>query len=753
MFKFLRKYNTLILAIGGSLLLVVFLLGNAIPAVLQRMGGTSATVATLSNGKDISVTEWDVVQNEVEFLSRIGVSIPSVGQIRDPEHWYLLTMEADQAGMIGGPSSAVLEGFISAQELDQLALNAQLPRQFIYERFAKVSGVRRHVVNYMNTVKLSDARLLDFAERLLPTVQAQIVVLEADAEQGTMPSDAEINAHYQAFRDVEPGEGEMGFGYRLPNRGQLEWLFVDPDVVRIAAQSSEGFSRINQTLHWEKNAGIRGIPEVDETATIVPQVVKDDLLNELTETMLDDISKMIRREVSLSRRGVQTDTDGYLELPPDWSANQLNMTAVAAKIRAEYGVAAMEFTTADGEWLTADEMTAIPGFSARELVELGKIDWIRTPETEAEGLAIVQAFIDSAESFRDGTINVVSIGGLPMSELSSRVAANDANGVIATLEAMGFAGRNDADSDDDETVIAKIESLDNALVFQPSAIGRATTRRFTSTPASLPVMFAAARDFGAENAVYKTQASVIGPVLRAVNGDTGALFAYRLMELDARRAPANVDEVRDAIVRDLRRRSHYERLLANQSGYEATAETDGLIGLALQEGTIIQIPARVAKCDLNRINTARFQGETPKVVPTPLPVVGDNSDAVSTIVDYASALTGDINTLDETQRIFAVPVDDSLALMIVRVDRFQPVDQVQFDTLRQQLILQVLIQGNELDIETRPTPQNPQNIIVDTFTKDAMIARHGFEFTRQNDEEEVDTTEETVDETALSSAG
>ena len=45
MFKFLRKYNKFILAIGGTLLMIVFLIPQAIQSLSQRAASTGSVCA------------------------------------------------------------------------------------------------------------------------------------------------------------------------------------------------------------------------------------------------------------------------------------------------------------------------------------------------------------------------------------------------------------------------------------------------------------------------------------------------------------------------------------------------------------------------------------------------------------------------------------------------------------------------------------------------------------------------------------
>jgi hypothetical protein len=624
MFKFLRKYNTLILVIGGSLLMIVFLLGNAIPALFQSMGGTSATVATLDDGESISAGAWQEVLTELQFLTTLGVQVPGVGQIREPDHWFLLTREAEAAGFIGAPAGAVLADFISAEQLDAIAFQSGNSRQAVYEKFAKVTGVRRLVASYMNTVKLSDNRLREFAINVLPSVQTQIVVLEADADKATAaPSEADIMRQFETYGNVAPGEGDMGFGYMLPNRARLEWLVVEPDTVRDALLDSERLSEIELIRHWQRNGGVRGIPPVNENAAEIPQIVKDDLLRELTEETLDEIAKFIRRQVAEPQRGL-TVVEGYLQLPADWATRRLAFADLATMIQEQYGISTPSVQSTGSEWKKQSELSAIDG------------------------------------------------------------------------------------------------------------LGRAGTLRFSTEPMRLGEFFASARELGDPSPNVQIQSGLTGPILRGIAGSDGAVYAFRFTEIDKSRPAREVGEVRDLIVRDLKRLQHYNTLLSRRSELEKVAEEEGLLTVALSEGTIIQVPTRVAKVDLNQVNIARSMGTLPEIKPTSLPVVGPDEEAVTEIVAYSESLPfGADVELTEAQRIFVVPVENSLAVLVVRIQQQTPVLESDFKLLVGDQVPQLLIQSDELDIESEGDAVGGR-LIVDAFTREAMIARHNFKLTRED---------------------
>ena len=114
MFKFLRKYSSWILVIGGSLLMITFLAPQAITGLAQYSASTGSTWANVGpNGDKVSVGEFDLLQRQTRLINELqGNPLNQLGVGSSPAHWYLMLREAREAGLIPGPSSgrAIAEG-------------------------------------------------------------------------------------------------------------------------------------------------------------------------------------------------------------------------------------------------------------------------------------------------------------------------------------------------------------------------------------------------------------------------------------------------------------------------------------------------------------------------------------------------------------------------------------------------------------------------------------------------------------------
>ena len=103
MFKFLRKYSSWILAVGGTLLMITFLAPQAITGLSEYSAVTGGTWATVGkDGTKITIGDFDLIQRQTRLIDELGPQSPlnQIGVGKNPGHWYLLSREARAAGLV-----------------------------------------------------------------------------------------------------------------------------------------------------------------------------------------------------------------------------------------------------------------------------------------------------------------------------------------------------------------------------------------------------------------------------------------------------------------------------------------------------------------------------------------------------------------------------------------------------------------------------------------------------------------------------
>ncbi len=617
MFKLLRKYNKLLLAVFGVLLMITFLIPQAIDNFSRQAGVGRGVVATVDNGQRISALEWDMYQRELRVLERMmgSLTLPGLGQIRTSAHWYLLVREAQQAGVV--PVVNTLD--VSSQEMRTL-MNAvqEYDPQVITRAEAHLRGVAQLLSLYTTGDLFSDRRLRAEAERLLHSVNARMIVIQPDVDRSDFePTEQQIIEHMNAFADKLEGEGDFGFGYKLPDRVKLEWLAIPASSIRQAIENSDAMDPVQQRLHWRRNASGTLPPyPTDGSAAAIPLTVRDNLLQQLSAGKSDEIAKFAGDTLGLALRGLP-EREGYRVLPDDWATRVKPLPQLAEELRERYGIALPEYSARGDTWLTVDELDQLPG------------------------------------------------------------------------------------------------------------IGQASSDKLGATPVAFRDLVVAAKELGGHTTIL-VQKGVAGP---AVKDAQGTLYFFRITDADASRPPASVDEVREQVVNDLKRKADYERVKASMTQIESSARMNGLLQAALENDTVVHAPTSVYLWNPFLVQIMAEYRMPMSEQPSELPVIGIDRNAVEAILDRALALPGDVpaDQLSPEQRIFAVASDDRLAVLIVEVLAQRPLSQEMFNSLASMGALQQLVATNEAAEERS---------IERAFSYETLAKRNGFELKNVDEEEE-----------------
>ncbi|MCB9837722.1 MAG: hypothetical protein H6813_00135 [Phycisphaeraceae bacterium] len=404
MFKLLRKYDKWILAIGGSLLMVVFLL----PQALQQFGANPRKSA-IANTDDGTIIEQDRIdaQQELGILESISpLIINSMLQLGyNPDgaedsdlniamHWLLLTREAKRNGLVGGAQDgrgflAVAARFLARQyvlqnrfqldfnqlpdieaqvrqtfamQLEQArskAINNGFPPLMIDRTLAKARGVLRMYDAYLafdlpamqESMELCH-RYFDGAEIVWYTVGSEALI-----DPAYEPDENEVLIQYASHKEDLPGEGEYGFGYRAEDRVRLEWLRISrqevSDAVFVDPVEANTLWRANRSRYTGEFAQERARVETD-------------IRNERTDAILRDAEQLVRAELLKARGGLVQGANGRYELPPDWDEIKPKFIVIAqrigAQLRAKYGSDMPNPSALDDsrQWRTRSETRGIP---------------------------------------------------------------------------------------------------------------------------------------------------------------------------------------------------------------------------------------------------------------------------------------------------------------------------------------------------------------------------------------------------------
>ncbi len=398
MLKLLRRYNKIILVFGGCLLMIVFL----VPSVGMQGGGGGVrkgeTIARFDGGR---MTAGDYIrsQRELEALTIVrfadggGSTLAEFMGIESVEHWFLLSMLAEQAGLVGGPQdgrallSSLAEDRANEFVRRQADSNPSVPRnQFdsmvpvlrdsFFQNFemtreaalrragqtedwidttlSKAYGVFRMIGASRADFSLSRAEAIEYGRRLFDTAVTDILLIPAEsvASELTPPDEARIAAHFEKYRGVRASEDPHNIGYRRAPAVRLEFLSVDNNILK----SGITLDPIEVNKFWRQNRANFPGEFVEERP-----IVEAEFRTREVERMLQRVREATDSRIKLAlSQQARTGSEGSAAAPG------ISIEDVAAIIRRQLGEgpAAQSPVTvfpAGEQWQDALELNRLPG--------------------------------------------------------------------------------------------------------------------------------------------------------------------------------------------------------------------------------------------------------------------------------------------------------------------------------------------------------------------------------------------------------
>ncbi len=390
MLKFLRKYSQWILVIGGTLLMIAFLLPTTLSEIGQR---PLFTTVMWIDGDRVGAAEFDLAAREHAAMSRLTFeTLPMVGNVENADHWLLLVREAQKGGYIAGKGEgseflpdlvrqmlfasgrayttppdqleSLTKSMVSIMEQGMSSMQTEfgLTQDQLYLALAKLHGIIRMQVAYQRAPRFSDRRLAAGMKRTQDRTDIEYIFVPPDQVMSDIPepSEEQIAAHFAKYSDAEAGSGELGLGYRLPDRVKLEWLTLDRAA--IAASVRPDPVEVHKRFLL---ANPSGEPSGGQTLEQAKAPFETEVRNEVVDRVMKAADQAVRGEFERALR--RTQPEGvYRKLPADWAQIRPDLD----KLREAVVLRVKEQTGADipaptvyrrGEWTTLANVASIEG--------------------------------------------------------------------------------------------------------------------------------------------------------------------------------------------------------------------------------------------------------------------------------------------------------------------------------------------------------------------------------------------------------
>ena len=264
MMKFFRKHMKKLLMIFMSLLLVAWLGGTALTALLSP-NPRSAVEATSRYG-EISTGDRARADGVAGILGRLGLPWNQPARFFGVERaepltlydWVLVTREAEQAGFVVSEEEAK-EFLFNTQrrtlnDVYYVARGLDIAPEEIYAAVGEFLSVYKAIIAVSAAAQVSEAEVRLAARNVYEKLKVHLVVLKAEAfvDPDAALADAELEELFSKYREQERGKG-MTFGYFLPPRVKAQYLKLDLEKVTAGLRRSEQAFEREARRYWKEN--------------------------------------------------------------------------------------------------------------------------------------------------------------------------------------------------------------------------------------------------------------------------------------------------------------------------------------------------------------------------------------------------------------------------------------------------------------------------------------------------------------------
>lgn len=402
MMKFFRKYNKHLMVIVTILCMLVFI-GDAF---FTRSSGDSAGVEIIGEayGQPITRLDMDEISGQTAILNNLSFGRIYNAAWRMPWGWdmtlepletmdYLLLMrEVRNQG--GRPdvdqARALLERL--GPELRRFTLEHNYATERVEQALANYLMVEEAWKMAEQSQQPSELEIRHAIKDRLENLNATILRIAAAplSDPQYVPTDAELQSHFDKYKEQARGKDSMSMGYRIPDRIRVEYVQIQTGAIPFEPIITETMAR----QYWQEyqsefvikneEAGTepstQPAPQAEPTTTPATSSApvyyqtfveaRPAVMERLTTKMRDEgqmaaareLSQALMKKLSEPWAGVKEGSDGYL-LAPESARTTDYLKNLVAELKAKQNHGqVIELHTS--EWLTMEDAEKLAGLGS-----------------------------------------------------------------------------------------------------------------------------------------------------------------------------------------------------------------------------------------------------------------------------------------------------------------------------------------------------------------------------------------------------
>lgn len=364
MMKWLRDHTKQIMVVVVLLAMFSFVGAQGLQAILAPNPANEKIMRAFGS----EYTQGDLIEadRDTQVLSNVFINWKPQGATQDfnLRHWFMLAEEAERAGV--QVSDVAIESFIAEVDtmlaanggIDSLRQSRNIGIPQIRHALQRNMAINQNASRVMETALPSEPQVRQYVLDTQDKVSVKMAVFSAEnfVDEDKPVTEAELQAQFDAYRDVLPGESEAGFGYKFPDRVTIQYVVVEPGAIQsdLAVSSEEviDYWKENKTK-YTKNVKVP-LP-VDPTTT---QPAEPTMITEKQQMQFSEARASIESELRnakakrVGRQAInrivdamakpwsdqQRDTAGFLTIPSDAVRDPAYMQNIVNEVSGDLGV-------------------------------------------------------------------------------------------------------------------------------------------------------------------------------------------------------------------------------------------------------------------------------------------------------------------------------------------------------------------------------------------------------------------------------
>ncbi|MFH1419765.1 MAG: hypothetical protein ABII12_15945 [Planctomycetota bacterium] len=371
MMKWLRKHTKQIMVVVVLLAMFSFVGGAALVGFLSpKQDQGYARIF----GQEVTQRDLSPTQRSLSVLERLGIPWRFGGEGMGVGHWYMLTREAKEAGIVVTEEEIdkVMDGFMrqprAAEMIDSLRKQQKFSMSEIRLAFEGYIAVRKNADRIGGCAMPSEPEVRHYARDTEEKIKIRYVPFNATffVDRDTPVSEEVLQAQFEENRDFAPEDSATGFGYRHPKRVKLQYVIAKLQSIKprieVAPDEVATYWKANKAEYTRTEYVDEPAPPTSAPATTGPaatQPAPQPKKNRIERMMrFSEAQDLVKRDIQANKAkriaeqamrkvassllkpwyAVQTDQKTGFKPIPEIARDPDHLRSICERVKQEFGI-------------------------------------------------------------------------------------------------------------------------------------------------------------------------------------------------------------------------------------------------------------------------------------------------------------------------------------------------------------------------------------------------------------------------------